>query len=248
MLDTDMSSRAQRRLHYRAAGARNSRVSRVLEGLLRNFRDAELATRFPELSALDDDLTNFSWIREHVFLTQRYCIKTSTPETAFLVRNEARALRLLEAESNFPKVAMAFDHGAESVLVTERLAGSDLTDHFSLAGEQRHTYVRDAERICGALARHHIEHRDITPRNLRVADDQLILFDFEFAKIGGHEIETSNPAEKAHLDRCVAQVGGEFKATSNEQGFENVLRHLDQAGAQDWVSYAVTRTKRLLRT
>lgn len=231
----------------RSDSSLRSRLARFSASAARQVKSPNLLHRFPGLGQLDDDLNDCVWLRDHVVLSPKYCIKMSAPNTRFLVRNEAKMLAMLQGDPSVTRLVASFEECGNHVLVTERLGGYDLTRRFSLSNEERFIFHRDSSRLCQVLGVETITHRDITPWNLRIDNGRMYLLDFEFATVAGHEIRAGNEAEQSHLDRCLKELGGQFAATNNEAGFRNVLRYMDDNGSRRWLDHARNQAKRVIR-
>lgn len=187
-----------------------------------------LLDRYPTLAELDDDLTDYVRAGPNVFLTPKYCIKSSRPDAGFLIENERLILEKLAPHPCFPNVVASPDDGVARLLVTTRLPGRELATTYRLSTAQRQVFERDSDLIVEALRREGIRHRDITPRNLRLSDDHLFLFDFEFATLNDQELQADSSAGAAYLESSLALLGGRWRSESDRVSFGLVREELSQ--------------------
>lgn len=176
------------------------------------------------------------------YVWDKYIIKSCPEIWNFKTVNEINILNYVNnnfATSQFPELLTYHTVKKRTFLLLDLLPYKNLKEcfytnklqSFKLFPSLIKSICKDSTVILDDLKRLNIVHRDITPSNLLFDknNSKLILIDFEFATIGGKELNPDNKKSKQELDRVTKNnLGGKYRKPGDVFSFESDKYSMDK--------------------
>jgi serine/threonine protein kinase len=201
----DPSVRVVRNRWDRIRRSLNLRL-RILQMAFLRKRRADLS-RFTALKPLGKDLSQARIIKRNVFAVDEIIIKSCPKKRAFLLRNEKKVLEKLEASDVVPRVEGYIEDAENEYLILTRLPGKDLARRTYIGKADKEALRRGLDGIVTCLQSGNVIHRDIRPHNIMLEGGTVKLLDFQFAMVGGEQIQTTTPEERYVLSIVEKSLG-----------------------------------------